>query len=279
MTVSDDAKFGAMAWRLELGFDLHGSRFGIRCDDETLRNAIESLIPYGWRPAAYETSPQKLSLVTAAGSVPGGLYFDTRGYEPVYQFESLDPDTLKGLETKLTFALSLACAPHLFFLHAGAVAFGDHGILIPGTTFSGKTTLVRELIGRGALYYTDDCVIADRAGRMFPNSIPLAVRGESEREYRTAGSLGAEDGTGPAAIGTVLFTRYVEGGIWQPAVSEPGQSGMLILKNLFYPGAMREFPAATMEFAARVSQEADAFTGDRGDASQVADWIERRLNL
>ena len=64
------------------------------------------------------------------------------------------------------------------FLHAGAVAWNGLGIVIPGGTMSGKTSLVRELLQAGALYYSDEYAVLDDLGRLHPYPQPLGVRGK-----------------------------------------------------------------------------------------------------
>src|SRR5262249_27006149 len=44
-------------------------------------------------------------------------------------------------------------------LHSGAVLFGDQGILLPGATGAGKSSLTAWLADRGFSYLTDECVV------------------------------------------------------------------------------------------------------------------------
>jgi len=46
-------------------------------------------------------------------------------------------------------------------------------ILLPGRSLSGKTTLVRELLRRGATYYSDEFAVVDDFGNIHPFPRPL----------------------------------------------------------------------------------------------------------
>jgi hypothetical protein len=60
-----------------------------------------------------------------------------------------------------TISLDVAeASPLRTFVHAGIVAWGKAAVLIPGRSFSGKTTLVAELARAGATYYSDEFAVA-----------------------------------------------------------------------------------------------------------------------
>jgi serine kinase of HPr protein (carbohydrate metabolism regulator) len=54
------------------------------------------------------------------------------------------------------------------FVHAGVVAWRGRAVLIPGASNAGKSTLVAELVRRGATYYSDEYAAIDAAGRVHP---------------------------------------------------------------------------------------------------------------
>src|SRR5882672_2497319 len=62
------------------------------------------------------------------------------------------------------------------FIHAGVVAWNGKAIVIPGRSFTGKTTLVAEFLRAGATYYSDEFAVFDRNGYVHPFSRPLGVR-------------------------------------------------------------------------------------------------------
>ena len=99
-------------------------------------------------------------------------------------------------------------APDHLFVHAGVVGWENRAIVMPGTSFAGKTTLVQAWLEAGATYYSDEFAVLDRAGRVHPFARPLSIRDGSAAvdSLRVAGPppLGAEIGTTPLPIGLVL---------------------------------------------------------------------------
>src|SRR5262245_11510226 len=53
-------------------------------------------------------------------------------------------------------------------VHSGVVAHDGGAVLLPGSTGSGKSTLVAELVRRGALYLSDEYALVDGAGDVHP---------------------------------------------------------------------------------------------------------------
>lgn len=64
-----------------------------------------------------------------------------------------------------------------FVMHAGGVARDQKAILFPANTFSGKSTLVTYLCGRGYSYISDDRVIIDISScQIIPENKPINLR-------------------------------------------------------------------------------------------------------
>lgn len=57
---------------------------------------------------------------------------------------------------------AVACYQDGLALHAGCVAWGTRGLLIPGISGAGKTTLTAWLLHQGAAYVTDELVLVSR---------------------------------------------------------------------------------------------------------------------
>ena len=97
------------------------------------------------------------------------------------------------------------------FLHAGVVGWKGRAIVIPGTSYSGKTTLVAELIKMGALYYSDEYAVLDADGNVEPFPKWLSMRGIID-EYTQlecpVESLGGIAGTETIPVGMILIARY-----------------------------------------------------------------------
>lgn len=82
---------------------------------------------------------------------------------------------ISALNHELLHALMLRNL-HLFYLHAGVVAFGEHAIVLPGLSRAGKSTIVLALLRAGARLLSDELAIFDPAtGRLlaFPRAIKV----------------------------------------------------------------------------------------------------------
>ncbi len=97
------------------------------------------------------------------------------------------------------------------FIHAGVVAWKNKAIIIPGSSFTGKTSLIAELIKKGALYYSDEYAVLGENGFVHPFPKMLSLRGiidDFQQVDYSANSLGAETGVDPIPVGLILFTEY-----------------------------------------------------------------------
>src|SRR5205085_11744707 len=82
---------------------------------------------------------------------------------------------LEAFEADLHLYIATA-SPNLTFLHAGVVGWKGRAIVVPGSSFTGKTTLVREMLHLGATYYSDEFAVVDRSGLVHPFPRPLGIR-------------------------------------------------------------------------------------------------------
>ena len=162
-------------------------------------------------------------------------------------------------------------APRHAFVHAGAVVVDDRAIVLPGRSLSGKTTLVRALVERGAAYLSDDYAAVDELGRVHAFAQPLGVR--------TPGSIAQRDvdpaeigavASSPVSIGLVVVTRHVAGTEFEPeAIGRAAAGGDLMAHAV----AGRSAPGRVLEYLTRAVAAASAWRGPRGDAGDAADVI------
>ncbi|MEQ1858222.1 MAG: hypothetical protein ABL963_17350, partial [Longimicrobiales bacterium] len=111
------------------------------------------------------------------------------------------------------------------FVHAGVVAWSGRGLILPGRSHAGKTTLVSALIARGALYYSDDYAVLDHSGRVWPFPQSLAVRsGGDARVFTPPEQLGGRTGRGGIDVGWVIETRYEADSTFDPISMSPGET-------------------------------------------------------
>jgi hypothetical protein len=158
------------------------------------------------------------------------------------------------------------------FVHAGVVGWGDRAVLIPGRSFSGKTTLVAELVRAGAIYYSDEFAVIDKQGMVYPYARPLQVRenGSRDQTERPVEHFGGVAGQEPLPVGLVIVSRYKPEAHWRPRQISPGVGLLKILDNTV---SARRAPAVAMSTLKQVVSDALIVRGVRGEASQVVDWI------
>lgn len=160
------------------------------------------------------------------------------------------------------------------FIHAGTVAYNGRAIVIPGQSFSGKTTLVKALIGAGAVYYSDEYAVIGRDGLLHPYAKPLSVRIDGQgRSSENASELGSV-GTEPVPIALVVSTHYKTGVTWEPAQLTRSEAVLELLTHTF---AAQERPASMLGTLTRAVTGAQAVKGDRGDATILAPLLLEQL--
>jgi hypothetical protein len=160
-------------------------------------------------------------------------------------------------------------APDRVFVHAGVVGWRGHALVLPGTSFAGKTTLVAELVRAGAIYYSDEYAVVDEHGRVHPYARELQMReaGDAVQRPVAVEDLNGSAGVEPLEVSHVVFTEYVEGGCWRP---EPVSAGMAVLEMMRHAIPVQRTPARVMATLAKMMETATAVRSDRGEANETA---------
>jgi hypothetical protein len=166
-------------------------------------------------------------------------------------------------------------APDHIFVHAGVVAHEGRALLIPGKSFSGKTTLVASLVRAGATYYSDEFAPIDSDGFVHPYAKPLSIRGDNQLQTNhDVASLGGTSGQEPLPVAAVVHTTYRAGGVWEPTRLSPAQ-GALALFGHSVPA--RDRPEATLRALTSAVDGATILDGDRGEADELAPLLLAEL--
>jgi len=160
-------------------------------------------------------------------------------------------------------------APDRVFMHAGVVEWQGHALVLPGTSFAGKTTLVAELVRAGASYCSDEYAVLDERGLVHPYPRELQMRQPGCLDQYSVGvsELHGSVGTEPLAVKHVVFTKFVQSGRWMP---EPVSAGVAVLDMLRHSIPVQRTPARVMAMLAKTMETATAFRSDRGEASDAA---------
>lgn len=195
-----------------------------------------------------------------------GAYGLTRDGQPLYSGFELE-FALILLEGELRADVALR-APDAIFVHAGVVAHRGRAILIPGKSFSGKTTLVAALVRAGSIYYSDEFALLDQEGLVHPYAKPLSLRDDDHvQTEHGVESLGGVAGEHPLRVGAVILTTYRPGGEWRPARLSPGEGALTLLSHTV---PAQERPAEAMRAITRAVDGAIVLRSERGDAGALA---------
>jgi hypothetical protein len=163
------------------------------------------------------------------------------------------------------------------FVHAGVVGWRGRAILIPGRSFSGKTTLVAELVRAGAIYYSDEYAVLDSKGYVHPFSQPLSLRepGSARQTRCTVEALGGRRGVKPLPVGVIIVSQYKAGARWRPRHLSGGLGAMALLNNTV---SVRRQPEVAMNTLQKAVSDATILRGVRGEASEIVASVLDRID-
>ena len=165
----------------------------------------------------------------------------------------------------------------LTFIHAGVVAWQGAAIVIPGRSFSGKTTLVAEFLRAGATYYSDEFALVDKRGMVHPYPRSLQVRegGDHRQTSRPVEAFGAIAGDKPLPVKLILVSRFKPEGRWRPQELTPGLGLLRLLDNTV---SARRSPGIALQNLKQAVVNARIVRSVRGEASQVVQWAATQVN-
>lgn len=244
--------------------------------EKKVPDGLAEILPPGWKPA---TSPLVDYLYSLRiGGTKGKsrvrryhlLYSDSRRVARSMDLEQV----MQALESDLQITVALN-AKNRLFVHAGVVGWRNQAILIPGRTFSGKSTLVEALVRAGATYYSDEFAVLDSKGRVHPYPRPLSLRENDARARRmVAEDIGGTLGRRSLPVGLVVVSEYKEGFAWRPRMLSPAQGMLALLANTVVARLQPEFALSTLK---RAIDSVPVLKGSRGEADQAATTILSHL--
>jgi hypothetical protein len=154
--------------------------------------------------------------------------------------------------------------PDRLFLHAGAVAWKGKGIIFPGDSYVGKSTVVAELIRNGADYLSDDYAIFDQEGRLYAFPRPLTIRADGpgrEPQELHPEDFGAQTLDGPLTVSVVCMTSYESDFDWSPVFLTPGQA---VLEMVPFTFSFVNRPEFSLEVLNKIAERAIIISSKRG---------------
>lgn len=246
-----------------LGFEAYQVPLTVCASSPELLEHAEGFLPPGWRRIVPDEKVYRLGILEEED----GSYSVYSGTTRISENQTLDL-SLVVLEGHVRGFVALN-APERTFIHAGVVADDGHALVLPGYSFSGKTSLVAALVRAGATYYSDEFAVLDSDGLLHPYPKPLSVREGSDQVQvdRAAESLGGRTGTEPVRVGVLAMTYYDPGAEWQPKRLSAGESALGLMSHAV---TARTRPAETMGAIRRAVEDAVGLESPRGDADAVA---------
>jgi hypothetical protein len=152
-------------------------------------------------------------------------------------------------------------------VHAGAVGLGRRALVLPGPSFSGKTTLVAALVKAGATYYSDEFAVLGADGVVHPYPKPLSIRldGRNQVDHPVA-SFGGAVGREPLPIGLIAIAQYGPDAEWEPERLTGGEAVLAVLANAV---PAQERPEQSLATITKAVRGAAVLQGVRGDAAKL----------
>lgn len=262
--------------RRQLNFQAFGVKIGIRADGtDFLREAVGGLreiFPDGVEKIK-ENQVEHFFSVTRKES---GAFSLCKDGKEIYSVQSK-----KYLINYLGWHLRATVAEFAaekIFLHAGVVGWEGKAIVIPGQSFAGKTTLVAELVRRGAEYYSDEYAVLDKDGFVHPYAKKLSIRGiidDFEQLDFAVEELNGKKGSEPLPIGMVLIAEYEKGRTGTRIKTQSvGQGTIELLKHSF---SLKHNPGTVLAVLSKAIGRGIILKSKRGEAKEFVDALLKRL--
>lgn len=247
---------------VELTFVTHGIRVRLKATEARILEEVEDYLPPLRELWAGEAVDRFYELMTGPGEGAHELWVDGRWVGRNRDWKQL----FHHLETDLQLFLGVQ-VPDRVFVHAGVVAWNGLGIVIPGRSFSGKSTLVLALLRQGATYFSDEFAVLDDQGLVYPYPRHLSLRSPDGSVRLRPDNLEAPVASGPVAVDLVLLTRFRPGTEWAPRSVTHGEAILELVQHClpirYKPGPVLDTLSATLE-------KTIVLEGDRGEADETA---------
>ncbi|MFQ5946424.1 MAG: hypothetical protein ACE5NC_09290 [Anaerolineae bacterium] len=266
-------KIDRLGWAAGISFVSYGLRIGIRVNNRDVMARLPDILPPHTKPARSPKVARLYSLVVGGAGPRSSvrrfnvLYADAARVARTVELET----AVDALESDLQLYVADRAHRRLF-VHAGVVGWRGRAIIIPGRSFTGKSTLVAALVRAGATYYSDEYAVFDAQGRVHPYPKPLSIRGETGagfRRFRPV-ELSGLPGDNPLPAGLVVVTSYRAGAQWRPRRLSPGRAVLALLANTV---SARRHPQLALTTLPRIVSQALLLNSVRGEAEELVDSL------
>jgi hypothetical protein len=256
-------------WKESLSLISYGVQVGIRTNEKSVLDAWLDYLPPNWQPSTSSVVDELYSLIVSGSD---SFY---RGEELITESPEIE-DILESFDSDLRLQIGTLVKDQLF-VHAGVVEWRGQAIVIPGYSWSGKTTLVVALVKAGAIYYSDEYAVLDLNGWVHSYPRRLSIRqGEGQRTKRCpVEALGGIAGEKPISIGLMVQTQYQPEVQWSPQKISAGQAVLTLLDNTLVARLRPEF---ALPILGKAVSGAVSLKSQRGEAEKTAKVLLQYFN-
>lgn len=270
-------KIDRLGWAAGLSFVSYGVRVGVRVNSPEALHLMQDYFPPEWKPAPSLIVERLYSLILGGDAKRPGVRRFNLLYGDIARLArtaNLD-EALETFESDLHLHVA-AEARRRVFVHAGVVGWRGLALLLPGSSYSGKTSLVAELVRAGATYYSDEFAVLDARGRVHPYTRALQIREAATGKQKKYGveKLGGQAGTKPLKVGMVVVSKYQPGAKWRPRQLSAGQGVLELLAHTVSARRQPEKALATLE---QVVKGAHVIKSPRAEASEIVEFLLKHL--
>ena len=263
-------KVDRLGWAAGFSLKSYGVRVGIRSNVRQGLDRVWEHLPHQCEVVDAPVVDRLYSIIVGgAGPRANVRRFNLLYADHVRIARSVDvAEVFERFESDLRLFVA-EVARHRVFVHAGVVGWKGKAIVIPGRSYSGKSTMVSELVRAGATYYSDEYAVFDSRGRVHPFPKPLEIRDSGKYKQTKFGveTFGGRTGSKPIPVGLVLATEFRAGARWRPRELSAGKAVLALLSNTV---SARRRPEKSMATLQKVVAEARILKGVRGEASELA---------
>lgn len=271
-------KVDRLGWTAGFSLKCYGVRIGFRSNDPIWLDRVSRHLPQDWETLSSPVVDHLFSiLIGEAGPRPDLGPFNLLYGNSIPLVRTVDVEEVFDTLESSVRLLVAELAHHRVFVHAGVVGWRGQAIVIPGRSFSGKSTMVAELVRAGATYYSDEFAVFDSGGWVHPFPKPLEIRdsGSTKQRKFAVEELGGQTGNMPLPVGLILMTDFKKGTKWRPRCLSPGRGILSLLANTV---SARRRPEKALGTLQQVVAGARILKGARGEAQEIVQLVLDRAS-
>jgi hypothetical protein len=263
--------------------------FSVRASDPVLQALLEDL----YAPCTIDRAPDLELTVTQGDGETASWAVNVDGH--CVRTTDHGRTALAHVVWEISQAvLEASAGDSTLLLHAAAAARGQHAVLLPAASGSGKSTMVAGLVTRGLGYLTDDVAAVDIAtGVIRPYPKPISVPLRLRRLFPRAGKvppdrypyLGEEGFLGlgdlaatvaePSTPRLIVVPRYVANRGARLDELSRAEALTLLLEQSF---DVADVTQQRLDFVASIVRVCDCFRLEYSDLDRAVDLVDRALD-